>query len=521
MVIPCWGKGWERKEMKAHQLLMVGLITGGLVSCSENSLEPDTTPPAAITDLQVTTGGEALTWTAPGDDGTKGQVIQYDVRYASGDLVAKWDSALTLPFPGTPAFAGKTETLALPALEPGSWQFGIRSADEVPNWSDLSNVVTVSVVPDTTAPARVTDLAVTGTSGLSVELGWTATGDDGVSGQAEAYDLRYAEGPITDQNWQDATLVEGVGIPGTGGAMETFAVIGLDPGIEYGFALAVSDEAGNRSDLSNTVTATISNPIRLEVGTPVASQPDWSPDGKQIVFIGPESQVHVASIAGGSAVPYTNNSEGVSRPDWSPDGSQLAFSRGVLIDNQVPSSVISVMSATPNAPIEDLANHDTLRAGAPRWSPDGSLIAYTVIEFKPPAPPPGSIYAVSSLGQPTLVFGNLEPAGVDWSPDGGSIVYSDGEGGVYDLWVLSGAMPTRLTTEGGDKRGPVWSPDGEMIAYVDINRAIWIVPSTGGTPTQVDTGVNSITVNWSPSSRSIVYDALDGVLSSIWIQRVR
>jgi Tol biopolymer transport system component len=82
-------------------------------------------------------------------------------------------------------------------------------------------------------------------------------------------------------------------------------------------------------------------------------------------------------------------------------------------------------------------------------------------------------------------------------------------------------MPTRLTTEGGDKRGPVWSPDGEMIAYVDINRAIWIVPSTGGTPTQVDTGVNSITVNWSPSSRSIVYDALDGVLSSIWIQRVR
>ena len=45
MVIPCWGKGWERKEMKAHQLLMVGLVAGILVSCSENSLEPDTTPP--------------------------------------------------------------------------------------------------------------------------------------------------------------------------------------------------------------------------------------------------------------------------------------------------------------------------------------------------------------------------------------------------------------------------------------------------------------------------------------------
>jgi dipeptidyl aminopeptidase/acylaminoacyl peptidase len=525
MVIPCWGKGWERKEMKAHQLLMVGLITGGLVSCSENSLEPDTTPPAAITDLQVTTGGEALTWTAPGDDGTKGQVIQYDVRYASGDLVAKWDSALTLPFPGTPAFAGRTETLALPGLEPGSWQFGIRSSDEVPNWSDLSNVVTVSVVPDTTAPARVTDLAVTGMSGLSVELGWTATGDDGVSGQAEAYDLRYAEGPITDQNWQDATLVEGVGIPGTGGAMETFAVIGLDPGIEYGFALVVSDDAGNWSSLSNTVTATIPNPIRLETGTVVANQPDWSPDGKQIVFTGYQSQLYVVSTAGGIAVRYTENPDGVSRPDWSPDGAKLAFSRRVRIGNR-SSLVLSLMEAWPNAPPEDLANHDTLRVQWPRWSPDGSSIAYGVTEFNPPAPIAGSIYTISSLGgEPTLAGGDLEPAGLDWSPDGGSIVYSDRQDGVYDLWVVNanGGSPTQLTTEAGDKGGPAWSPDGAMIAYVEFGGAIWIVPSSGGNPTQVDTGAgtSSSTVHWSPNSRSIVYDAIDGTLSSIWIQRVR
>jgi hypothetical protein len=233
--------------MKVRQLLMAGLIALGLASCSENSLEPDTTPPAAITDLRVTASGQGLTWTAPGDDGDLGLVSQYDIRYVSGDLAAGWDAAVKLPFPGSPARAGKAETVALPVLGPGSWQFGIRSADEVPNWSELSNLVTVTVVPDTSAPAPVMDLAVTGTSGLSVELAWTATGDDGTSGQAAAYDLRYAEGPITDQNWAGATRVEGVGTPKTAGAMETFAVIGLEPGIEYGFALEVSDEAGNRS----------------------------------------------------------------------------------------------------------------------------------------------------------------------------------------------------------------------------------------------------------------------------------
>lgn len=512
--------------MRTYQVLAACLVIGALVSCSDkhNTLKPDTTPPAAITDLRLTASEQALTWTAPGDDGTEGRVDQYAIRYVSGDLAAAWDSALVLPFPGTPAPAGGTETRALPALGPGSWQFGIRSADEVPNWSELSNVVTVTVVPDTEAPAPVTDLTVTGTSGLSVELAWTATGDDGASGQAAAYDLRYAEGPVTDQNWESATRVEGVGSPKTGGAMEAFAVIGLDPGIEYGFALVVSDEAGNRSALSNAATASIPNPVRLETNTVVAYQPDWSPDGKQIVFIGYQDQLYVVSAAGGTAVKYTNNPDGVSAPDWSPDGTKLAFARRVLVDNKWSSLVLSVMDPEPNAPPHDLANYDTLRVGGPRWSPDGSQIAYQVSNFNPPAPIVGKLYTISSQGgNPTLLLSNLKPAALDWSPDGSKIVYSDGQAGMYDLWVvdLSGGNPTRLTAEGGDKWGPAWSPDGELIAYTDRNQAVWIVPSTGGTPTQVDTGVSSYSVRWSPSGRSIAYDALDGTVSSIWIQRIR
>jgi TolB protein len=132
----------------------------------------------------------------------------------------------------------------------------------------------------------------------------------------------------------------------------------------------------------------------------------------------------------------------------------------------------------------------------------------------------------SGGGDPTLLLGDLKPAGLDWSPDGTKIVYSDGQDGVYDLWIMDigGGSPTRLTTTGGNKGSPAWSPDGEMIAYDESGGTVWVVSASGGDPTQIDTdpGITSInTVHWSPSGRSIAYDALDGALSSIWIQRVR
>ena len=46
---------------------------------------PDTTPPAAISDLAVTATSDSsatLTWTAPGDDGTTGTATRYDLAYS-------------------------------------------------------------------------------------------------------------------------------------------------------------------------------------------------------------------------------------------------------------------------------------------------------------------------------------------------------------------------------------------------------------------------------------------------------
>lgn len=58
---------------------------------------------------------------------------------------------------------------------------------------------------DKTPPAAVTDLAVVGVTSNTISLAWTATGDDGNSGTASLYRIRYMAGtPITEQNWDAA-----------------------------------------------------------------------------------------------------------------------------------------------------------------------------------------------------------------------------------------------------------------------------------------------------------------------------
>jgi hypothetical protein len=88
----------------------------------------------------------------------------------------------------------------------------------------------------------------------SLGLCWTAPGDDGWSGRAEAYDLRYSTSPITEASFTNATPVAGVPPPGRGGSEECVTVEGLASEPIYYFALRARDEAGNWSPLSNVAT---------------------------------------------------------------------------------------------------------------------------------------------------------------------------------------------------------------------------------------------------------------------------
>jgi hypothetical protein len=112
------------------------------------------------------------------------------------------------------------------------------------------------MVEDHIAPADVVNLAATANTTNSVTLQWTATGDNGASGTAFLYDIRYSTEPITAENFESAIEVENESTPKEAGNSESFIIKDLDFGALYYFAMKVRDRQFNFSGLSNVVQAT-------------------------------------------------------------------------------------------------------------------------------------------------------------------------------------------------------------------------------------------------------------------------
>lgn len=144
-------------------------------------------------------------------------------------------------------------------LASGSIQTLVRGAGS-PDWNWFGS----AAAADVTAPAAVTDMAVdqTLTTQSSVDLGWTATGDDGFVGSAYMYDVRYLPNEeITAENWNWAIQASDEPVPQLAGSQEHFTVLGLEPNTTYSFALRAIDEWSNPSPLSNVGTEITHPPL--------------------------------------------------------------------------------------------------------------------------------------------------------------------------------------------------------------------------------------------------------------------
>jgi len=147
------------------------------------------------------------------------------------------------------------------------------------------------------------------------------------------------------------------------------------------------------------------------------------------------------------------------------------------------------------------------RAGyGPRWSPDGSLLAFSRDE--------GNavhllVMNADGSGERTLApdasLLSLRP----WSPDGTEIAYL----GRDDVYVVpsAGGTSRRLTFDGGTAR-PVWSPTGSHLVYSRWNlpngqSALFVVDANGGTPTQITSGGPDFIEEpaWSPDGGEIAF----------------
>jgi subtilisin family serine protease len=180
--------------------------------------------------------------------------------------------------------------------------------------------------PDSTPPGQVTDLATTDPGSTTMGLTWTATGDDGGTGTASRYDIRWSTAPIPDSvAFYAANAVEGPD-PQAAGATETAEVAGLTFNTFYHFALRALDEFGNAGPISNVATGTT-------LGEPQIAVAPASLDQTLLTGATADQLLSISNV-------------GQGRLDWTAPTPQLILESGI-----VPGLEIERLPATPEMTI--------------------------------------------------------------------------------------------------------------------------------------------------------------------------
>jgi Tol biopolymer transport system component len=378
-------------------------------------------------------------------------------------------------------------------------------------------------IEDTTPPARVVDLTVVASATSSVALNWTAPGDDGTSGTAAQYDIRFSTGLFTEEDWGNATPAPSPPTPQTVGSTETFAVTNLFEDTVYYFAIKSADEESNWSSISNVVQARTETPAgvrRLTNSEARENEPAWSPDGSSIAFSSsPPGSIRddlwVTPSEVGAGIQLTDTpGEDETVPSWSPDGSQIIY--GISAN---PDFGLLVIPATGGDP--DTLTWSTSVEGMPSWSPDGSTIAFLSHRSGN-----ADIWTIPATGGEPVQITDDQAFDISpvWSPDGSLIAFSSNRaGGSFDIWVVppAGGTATQITSGIADDVQPCWSPDGSRIAFTSDrsgNFDVWVVAATGGTSVQITTHPGEDTAPcWSPDGTEIIFVSKRDGWTDLWI----
>jgi dipeptidyl aminopeptidase/acylaminoacyl peptidase len=147
--------------------------------------------------------------------------------------------------------------------------------------------------------------------------------------------------------------------------------------------MSIEQDENNRSDyryltqIHITSTTQNSSPVQLTTAKEGASQPAWSPDGKQLAFVriaDGRPQIFIISMSGGEPVQITKHQYGASNPKWSPDGKQLVFTSSISLQDYLKDSILH-RSMMPAWPVEKpgLSNADIFRAHHAKPDPNGNM----------------------------------------------------------------------------------------------------------------------------------------------------
>ena len=289
-----------------------------------------------------------------------------------------------------------------------------------------------------------------------------------------------------------------------------------------------------------------------------------SPEGRRIAYGvrkndrpgRPYSEVWVLDVGSG-AVSKLGGEDGVaSGPRWSPDGREIAYlgvadGRAGLVLSRADGS-----NATFLAPVTG-TNHPLPSSGERlAWAPDGNRIAYVSATAGPEDEANGDPMVITRyLYKPTasegmtrfndnrrvhvfmfdrltnrvhqLTNGIYYEHSIDWSPQGHEIVFvSNREPDPdrvfnYDIYAVHVDDRTvrRVTDTPSAEYQPRWSPDGGMIAYLGTHRSltssettmedthVWAVDADGGNRREIGDGVDNRQRNaqWASDGQSVYF----------------
>jgi dipeptidyl aminopeptidase/acylaminoacyl peptidase len=200
------------------------------------------------------------------------------------------------------------------------------------------------------------------------------------------------------------------------------------------------------------------------------------------------------------------NLEWAADPQISPDGRTVAYVR--------QSNDIMTDKARSTIWLIDVASgqQHPLLAGSgsyfsPRWSPDGTRLAYVAAEGTSPQ----LFVRWMGSGESARLTGLPDsPGGLAWSPDGRRIAYS--------LFVPDDAP--KLGSAPDKPEGAKWAEPLQVIDTITYRtddegylksgyQQIFWVPADGGAPTQLTFGPTNAggSVSWAPDGRSILFSA--------------
>ncbi len=210
-------------------------------------------PPSSLTS-SVSAQTATLRWNDGSDAETPRVLLTYNVRVGKSPGANDVVSGLMGVEFGRVGHAFQRIIKRLPA---GKYYWSVQTVDtgfRRSSWAPEQSFAVTSAL-DSIPPAAVTLYTLTGPGAGQVLVSWKAPGDDGNTGTAKAYALRYGTAPVTEASWPLANPVFSVPVPSPAGTWQSALVDGLEPGQRYYFALKASDAAGNVSPISNSPSA--------------------------------------------------------------------------------------------------------------------------------------------------------------------------------------------------------------------------------------------------------------------------